>query len=67
MYVFEGITCSGCMNTVTQKFLKLPAVINSVMSTDFSQVLIVSSSEIQLDILQKEVAYDEKYKILPLM
>ena len=33
------------------------------MSTDFSEVLIVSTNEIPLPELQKIVSYDEKYKI----
>lgn len=63
LYEFEGITCSGCMNTVTTKFEALNDVLNASMSTDFSEVLIVSEKEIPLKELQTIVSYDEKYKI----
>lgn len=63
LYEFEGITCSGCMNTVTTKFKDLSGVLNVSMSTNFAEVLIVSKKEIPLEELQKIVSYDEKYKI----
>lgn len=64
LYQFEGITCSGCMNTVTDKFKALNGVLNASMSSNFAEVLIVSKKEIPLEELQKIVSYDEKYKIL---
>lgn len=63
LYEFKGITCSGCMNTVTTKFEALSDVLNASMSTDFAEVLIVSKKEIPLEELQTIVSYDEKYKI----
>lgn len=63
LYNFEGITCSGCKNTVTEKFQNIPNVLNVSMSTDFANVLIVSSIEIPLETLKGEIAYDEKYII----
>ncbi len=38
-------------------------MLNVSMSTDFSEVLIVSTEEIDLTALQFAVSYDEKYKI----
>lgn len=64
LYGFEGITCSGCMNTITTQFNNLNGVLNTNMSTNFAEVLIVSTKEIQLAELQKTVSYDEKYKII---
>lgn len=61
LYKFKGITCNGCMNTVTQKFAALPNVLNVSMSNNYAQVLIVSNSEISIDTLQSEIAYDAKY------
>ena len=66
LYQFEGITCSGCMNAVTTKFKALDGVLNASMSTNFTEVLIVSNKEIPLEELQKIVSYDEKYSILKL-
>jgi copper chaperone CopZ len=63
LYSFEGITCNGCMKTVTAKFLEIEGVLNVSMSSDFSEILLVSQSEIALKTLQDIVSYDEKYKI----
>ena len=63
LYEFEGITCTGCMNTVSTAFINIQEVKNVSMSTDFSEVLIVSTTEIPLKQLQAIVSYDEKYKI----
>jgi hypothetical protein len=63
LYPFEGITCSGCKNTVSEKFSALESVLNVSMSNNFAEVLIVSKNEVALEILQKEIAYDAKYKI----
>lgn len=63
LYPFEGITCSGCKNTVSEKFSALENVLNVSMSNNFAEILIVSKNEIALEALQKEIAYDIKYKI----
>ncbi|MFA9190631.1 methyltransferase domain-containing protein [Flavobacterium sp. FZUC8N2.13] len=63
LYAFEGITCSGCMETVSAKFATLPTVLNVSMSSDYSEVLIVSETEIQQKKLQEIISYEQKYKI----
>jgi SAM-dependent methyltransferase len=63
LYHFEGITCSGCMNTVSSKFLEINGVLNVSMSSNFSEIIIVSTTDIELKTLQEIVSYDEKYKI----
>ena len=63
LYSFEGITCSGCKNSVCEKFSAIEGVLNVSMSTNFTEVLLVSKNEIALATLQKEIAYDAKYKI----
>ncbi len=63
LYQFEGITCSGCMITVSNKYREIDGVLNVSMSSDFAEILIVSEKEIDLTVLQELVAYDEKYKI----
>jgi SAM-dependent methyltransferase len=63
LYPFEGITCNGCKNTVSEKFTALEDVLNVSMSSNFAEVLIVSKDEIGLKTLAKEIAYDAKYKI----
>lgn len=64
LYHFEGITCSGCMNTVSSKFLEINGVLNVSMNSNFSEIIIVSKTEIDIKTLQKIVSYDEKYKII---
>ncbi|WP_339920348.1 methyltransferase domain-containing protein [uncultured Flavobacterium sp.] len=63
LYEFEGITCSGCMDTVTKKFAAGKDVLNVSMNGNFTEVLIVSTIEIPLEELQKIVSYDDHYKI----
>lgn len=63
LYNFKGITCNGCMNTVTQKFAALPNLLNVSMSSNYVNVLIVSTKQIPLKTLQNEIAYDAKYNI----
>jgi SAM-dependent methyltransferase len=64
LYNFEGITCSGCKATVSEKLAEIDSVINVNMNTNFSEVLIASKKEIVLQKLQDRVSYDEKYKII---
>jgi SAM-dependent methyltransferase len=64
LYHFEGITCSGCMNTVSNKFLDIDGVLNVSMNSNFAEIIIVSKTEIELKTLQEIVSYDEKYKII---
>lgn len=63
LYPFEGITCNGCKNTVSNKFSALENILNVSMSSNFTEVLIVCKNEIALETLQKEIAYDAKYQI----
>jgi SAM-dependent methyltransferase len=63
LYEFEGITCSGCMESVTKKFAALDGIVNVSMSSDFAEVLIVSKNEIAVAALQNAISYDEKYQI----
>ena len=60
---FEGITCSGCMESVTKKFAAIDGILNVSMSSNFAEVLIVSKNEIAIEALQNAISYDEKYKI----
>lgn len=63
LYKFTGITCIGCKNTVTSKFLSIQHVLNVSMSTNFDTVLVVSSKPININLLQEAIAYDNKYNI----
>jgi SAM-dependent methyltransferase len=63
LYEFEGITCNGCMESVTKKLEEIDGILNVSMSSDFAEVLIVSKNEIAVEDLQTAISYDEKYKI----
>lgn len=63
LYELEGITCSGCMETITEKILAIDGVLNATISSNFAKVLIVSTNEIETKILKDVIAYDEKYTI----
>ena len=56
----ENIKCGGCMNSIKTALLKIE---NVNMNSNFSEIVIVSQSEISVEKLQKIVSYDEKYKI----
>ena len=64
LYAFEGITCSGCKATVSEKLAEIDRVMNVNMNTDFTEVVIASEKEIALQKLQDTVSFDEKYKII---
>jgi len=63
LYQFEGITCSGCMKDVSERFRAIEGVKNVSMNSGFNEVLIVSNQEVPLNTLQEAIAYDSKYKI----
>lgn len=63
LYHFEGITCSGCSKTVSNLFLNINGVLNVSMNANFSEIMIVSNTEIELEVLQILVLYDPEYKI----
>jgi SAM-dependent methyltransferase len=64
LYNFEGITCSGCKATVSEKLAEIDSVINVNMNTNFTEVIIASEKEVALQKLQQTVSFDEKYKII---
>ena len=64
LYTFEGITCSGCKATVSEKLASLETVFTVNMNSNFSEVVITSTEEVALKKLQDTVSYDEKYKII---
>lgn len=63
LYELEGITCSGCVDSITKLISDLSGVRNVSMDTSFSELLIVSKKEIDLSQLQQVISYDQKYKI----
>ena len=63
-YAFTGITCMGCVDTITKKFMKLEGIFNVLINDNFSELLIVNDKEIALTTLQKEIAYEARYSIV---
>ena len=64
LYNFEGITCSGCKATVSEKIGSLEGVLNATMNSNFREVVITSKEEVGLKKLQDTISFDEKYKII---
>lgn len=63
LYEFDGITCIGCMGTITKKLAAINGILNVNISSNFSEVLIVSKNQISINELQYLISQDEKYKI----
>lgn len=63
LYELEGITCSHCMEKVTEKILAIDGVLNASISSNFAEVLIVSTNEIETKVLNDGIAHDEKYTL----
>ncbi len=64
LYSFEGITCTGCKNSVTEIYSKIEGVKNVNMSSDFKEILIVCDKEIDMKLLQELVSYEKDYKVI---
>ena len=64
LYSFEGITCTGCKNSVTEIYSKIDGVKNVNMSSDFKEILIVCDKEIDMKLLQELVSYEKDYKVI---
>lgn len=63
LYHFQGITCMGCVKTISEKFSGLNGILQVSMTADFANVLIVSTKNIPLSALENEISYDPDYKI----
>jgi SAM-dependent methyltransferase len=64
LYKFEGITCISSASTVIKKIEVLNDVLNASISTNFTEVLIVSKKENLAEELQKIESENEKYSIV---
>lgn len=63
LYAVSGITCSGCVRSVTAHFKNVEGVTAVFINTDFTEVLVVSSKQVPLQQLQQAIAYDAKYQL----
>jgi len=67
LYSFRGIIGKGCMTSVTNTFKDIEGVMNVRMNADYSEVMIVSESEPDMQKLQDAIAYDANYHIEKVM
>jgi len=63
LYAFTGLTCTNCVEKVTSLLKAIPTVLQVVFSTNFSELIIVSSAPIDIKVLEQAIAYDEMYRI----
>lgn len=63
LYAVSGITCSGCVRSVTAQFKNIDGVTAVFINADFTEVLVVSSKQVPLQQLQQAIAYDAKYQL----
>lgn len=63
LYKIAGVTCSGCKKEIEEKFKTIEGVIDVMMSSDFSEVLILSKKEIEPSILIELLSYEPKYTL----
>lgn len=62
-YALSGITCSNCTKTVLQKIGAITGVINAQINSTFTDLIVMSSSEITIEQLKEVLAYEPEYSI----
>ena len=60
LYTIAGITCMGCKTDITTKILKMNTVLNASINTSFTELLVVSSKEIDILHIENEIETSEK-------
>jgi len=63
LYNFQGMSCTTCKDAITDKFQAIEGVMNVSISSNFSEVLLVSAHKIPLKKLQSTISYEAKYAI----
>jgi SAM-dependent methyltransferase len=63
LYSFKGMHCSSCQKKISEKLSVLPNVLNVSISSNYAEILIVSTQHIQIKDLQNTIAFDTKYSI----
>jgi copper chaperone CopZ len=63
LYHFDGMTCSSCAKTITEKFHEIDGVLQVSISSDFKTILLVSKKTIDIKSLEEKIDYDPKYTI----
>lgn len=63
LFTFEGITCSGCMNSVKADLMSVKGLLHMSFSADFSEVLVVSDEVVSENDLNDALSKGSKYKV----
>lgn len=63
LYEFEGIVCNESVDKLTEKILAIEGVLNVSTSSNFVDILLVSTNETAIETLREVIAYDEKHSI----
>lgn len=63
LYAIDGVTCGNCSDTISKKLLALDGILNCSISTNFKELLLVSTKQIPLKALKAVLSYDEHYTI----
>ena len=63
LYELVSITVSDCIHASIEKFLAIDGVLNVSISSNFTEILIVSKNEIESEIAEHGIAFAEEYTI----
>jgi len=63
LFEMDGITCSGCKETIVNKLLQIESVLNVSINTSFDTLLLVSEFKIEIAVIEDVLKYDSKYKV----
>jgi copper chaperone CopZ len=63
LYTVSGITCTGCVNSVSSALSKVEGVTAVSVNTDFTEVLVVSSVPVSLENLSRALAFNSTYQL----
>jgi SAM-dependent methyltransferase len=63
LFEMDGITCSGCKETIVNKLLQIESVLNVSINTSFDTLMLVSEFEIEIAVIEDVLKYDSKYKV----
>lgn len=63
LYRIDGINCAKSSHTILQKIQELAGVMNISLNTSSTDLLLVSDSEIPVELLRHQIAVEAKYSI----
>jgi methyl halide transferase len=63
LFQLKGVTCGNCSATIIEKFTEITQILQTEISIDFSNLLVVSNAEVAIDVLKEKLSFDSKYEI----